>query len=149
LPPAPIARSTCNAPLNLRRQMKATRPRDKRRANIGSTRVDVSDHGAMRQLLAVLAITTSLGLAAPAHADPATNAGFVNAVGKAGIKFSDNDSAVKAGKTVCALMDLWKTEPEVVDEIAEHNPNISPDKAQRFTSIAQTTYCPQYLPPAQ
>ena len=42
-----------------------------------------------------------------------TNAGFVNAVGKAGIKFSDKDSAIKAGKTVCALMDLWKTEPEV------------------------------------
>ena len=103
----------------------------------------------MRQLLVVLAISTSLGLAAPAHADPATNAGFVNAIGKAGIKFSDNDSAIKAGKTVCALMDLWKTEPEVADEVAEQNPNIGPAKAQRFTAIAQQTYCPQYLPPAQ
>jgi hypothetical protein len=94
-------------------------------------------------------MATSLGLAAPAHADPATNSGFVGALGKAGIKFSDNDSAIKAGKTVCALMDLWETEPQVVDEVAQQNPNISPDKAERFATIAQTTYCPQYLPPSQ
>jgi hypothetical protein len=109
----------------------------------------VSHHEVMRQLLVVLAIATSLGLAAPAHADPATNAGFVSAIGRAGIKFTDNDSAIKAGKTVCALMDLWKTEPEVVDEVAEQNPNITPGKAQQFTSIAQQTYCPQYLPQGQ
>jgi hypothetical protein len=103
----------------------------------------------MRQLCVVLAVTTSLGLAAPARADPATNAGFVGAIGKAGIKFGDNDSAIKAGKTVCALMDLWETEPEVVDEVTRQNPNISPDKAQRFAVIAQHTYCPQYLSPDQ
>jgi hypothetical protein len=129
--------------------MTATRPRDKGRVNTGSKRVDVSDHGVMRQLLVVLAISTSLGLAAPAHADPATNAGFVSAIGKAGIKFNDNDSAIKAGKTVCALMDLWLTQPEVVDHVAEQNPNISPGKAERFTTIAQQTYCPQYLPQGQ
>ena len=87
-----------------------------------------------------------LGPAAPAHADPATNAGFVSALGKAGITFSDNDTAITAGKTVCALIYLWKTEPEVVDEVTEQNPNISPDKAERFTEISRNTYCPQYLP---
>ena len=101
----------------------------------------------MRQLLVVLALTASLGLAAPAHADPATNAGFLTALSRAGIRFSDDDSAIKAGKTVCALMDLWKTEPEVVEEVSEQNPNIGPGKAERFTVLARNTYCPQYLPP--
>jgi hypothetical protein len=129
--------------------MSASRPRDKGRVNVVYNSADLSDDGAMRPLLVALAITIALGLAAPAHADPVTNAGFVSTLSKAGIKFNDDDSAIKAGKTVCALMDLWKTQPEVVDEVTTQNPNISPDKAEQFTVIARDTYCPQYLPPGQ
>jgi len=46
-------------------------------------------------------------------------------------------------------MDLWQAEPDVVNEVTEQNPNIRPDKAELFTVIARTTYCPQYLPPGQ
>jgi Protein of unknown function (DUF732) len=109
----------------------------------------VGHDGVMRHLMVVFATALSLGLAVPAHADPATNAGFVGALSKAGITFSDNDSAIKAGKTVCALMDLWKTEPEVIDEVTEQNPNMRPDKAKRFTVIARDTYCPHYLSQGQ
>lgn len=101
----------------------------------------------MRRLLVAVAVASSLGVAVPAHADPATNASFLHAVTVAGIKFSDDQSAIKAGKTVCALMDLWQTEPDVVNEVTQRNPNIKPDKAELFTVIARTTYCPQYLPP--
>src|SRR6202012_4270000 len=101
----------------------------------------------MRRLLVVLTCASSLALAVPAHADPAVNAGFVSALSKAGISFSDDQSAIKAGKTVCALMDLWKTDSEVVDEVTEQNPSIDPAKAERFTVIARNTYCPQYLSP--
>jgi hypothetical protein len=117
--------------------------------NIDHNRLDVSDDGVMRRLLVVVAVSSALGVAVPAHADPATNASFINAVTKAGIKFSDDQSAIKAGKTVCALMDLWQAEPDVVNEVTEQNPNIRPDKAELFTVIARTTYCPQYLPPGR
>jgi hypothetical protein len=103
----------------------------------------------MRPLLVAVAVTFSLGVAVPAHADPATNASFINAVSTAGIKFNDDQSAIKAGKTVCALMDLSQVEPYVVQEVEEQNPNLRPDKAELFTVIARTTYCPQYLPPGQ
>ncbi len=103
----------------------------------------------MRRLLVVVALSSALGLAVPAHADPATNASFLQAVNNAGITFSDDQSAIKAGKTVCALMDLWQAEPEVVNEVREQNPSIPPDKAELFTVIARTSYCPQYLPPGQ
>lgn len=103
----------------------------------------------MRRLLVVIAVASVFGLAVPAHADPATNASFLNAVTNAGIRFSDDQSAIKAGKTVCALMDLWQPEPDVVSEVTQQNPNIRPDKAELFTVIARTTYCPQYLPPAR
>ncbi len=102
----------------------------------------------MRHLLVVLAIASSVATAVPAQADPATNASFISAVSNAGIKFDDDQSAIKAGKTVCALMDLWRPEADVVDEVTQQNPNISPSKAERFTVVARTTYCPQYLPPS-
>lgn len=103
----------------------------------------------MLRIVTVVAVASLLGLTVPAHADPATNSGFLDALSKANIKFSDNDSAIKAGKTVCALQDLGWQEPDVVNEVASQNPNISPDKAEQFAVIAQSAYCPQYLPPGQ
>lgn len=103
----------------------------------------------MLRILTLMAVVSSLGFAVPAHADPATNADFLNALSKADIKFSDDDSAIKAGKTVCVLLDMGWQEPDVLNDVSSQNPNISPDKAERFTVIARTEYCPQYLPPDQ
>lgn len=103
----------------------------------------------MFRILTLMAVVSSLGLAVPAHADPATNTDFLNQVSKADIKFTDDDSAIKAGKTVCMLRDLGWQEPDVLNEVSSQNPNISPDKAEQFTVIARTVYCPQYLPPGQ
>jgi hypothetical protein len=99
----------------------------------------------MRRFLVVLGIASSLGIAIPAHADPNVDASFVDALTKAGITFSDSKSAVSAGKTACGLMDQGKPELDVIALVTQQNPGISTTSAAKFTAIAASAYCPQYL----
>jgi hypothetical protein len=99
----------------------------------------------MRRLLVVLAIASALGGGIPAHADPNVDASFVDALAKAGITSDDSRSAISAGKTACELMDQGKPQIDVVSLVAQQNPAISPASAAKFTAIAASAYCPQYL----
>src|SRR5277367_4427795 len=99
----------------------------------------------MRRLLVVLGIASSLGFAIPAHADPNVDASFVDALTKAGITFGDSKSAVSAGKAACELMDQGKSQIDVVQLVMQQNSGISTVNAAKFTGIAASAYCPQYL----
>jgi len=105
----------------------------------------LSHDGAMRRLLVVLGIGSSLGSATTAHADPNVDASFVDALNRAGITFNDSKSAVNAGKTACGLMDQGKPELDVIQLVTQQNPGISTTSAAQFTAIAASAYCPQYL----
>lgn len=105
----------------------------------------VSDDKRMRRLVVVLGIAAALGLAVPAQADPGVDASFLDALGKAGITFSNGASAVNAGKTACGLMDQGQPELDVIQHVSEQNPGISTTSAAKFTAIAASAYCPQYL----
>jgi hypothetical protein len=93
----------------------------------------------------MLGITSSLGIAIPAHADPNVDARFVDALNKAGITFNDSKSAVNAGKAACGLMDQGKPELDVVQLVMQQNSGISTVSAAKFTAIAASAYCPQHL----
>jgi hypothetical protein len=103
----------------------------------------------MRRLLVVLGIASSLGFSIPAHADPGDNptadASFVEAVKQAGISFKDAPSAVTAGKSVCEFLDQGKSTIDVVALVIQQNSGISNLNAAKFTAIAESAYCPQYL----
>jgi Protein of unknown function (DUF732) len=99
----------------------------------------------MRRLLVVLGIASSLGVAIPAHADPNADASFLEAVKQAEITFSDSNSAVTAGKTVCEFLDQGKSMADVVALVMQQNSAISNVSAAKFTAIAASAYCPQYL----
>ena len=99
----------------------------------------------MRRLLVVLGIASSLGIAIPAQADPTGDATFVEAVKQAGITFADPNSAVTAGKTVCEFLDQGKPMVDVVGLVVQQNSGISDVSAGKFTAIAASAYCPQYL----
>ena len=102
----------------------------------------------MRRLLVVLGIASSLTVAVPAHAEPNADASFVEAVKQAGITFNDQNSAVTAGKTVCEFLDQGKSMVDVIALVMQQNSGISNLSAAKFTAIAESAYCPQYLPPA-
>jgi Protein of unknown function (DUF732) len=99
----------------------------------------------MRRLLVLLGIAATLGLAVPAHADPNVDASFLDALTAAGITFSNGNVAVSAGKTACGLMDQGQPELDVIQHVSEQNPGISTTSAAKFTAIAASAYCPQYL----
>jgi hypothetical protein len=101
--------------------------------------------GAMRRLLMVIGVASALGLAAPAHAEPGVDASFVDALNKAGISFNDPGNAVEAGHTACDLIAQGKPGMQVVQLVQQQNSGISTVSAAKFTAIAVSAYCPQYV----
>jgi hypothetical protein len=99
----------------------------------------------MKRLLALLGVAAMLGWAAPTHADPGLDASFLDALTKAGITFSSGPSAVRAGKAACGMMSQGQPQLDVVQHVSEQNPGISTTSAAKFTAIAASAYCPQYL----
>jgi hypothetical protein len=99
----------------------------------------------MRRFLVLLGIAATLGLALPAQADPGADASFLDALTKAGITFNNGPNAVNAAKTACGLMSQGQPELDVVQHVSEQNPGISTTSAAKFTAIAASAYCPQYL----
>jgi Protein of unknown function (DUF732) len=99
----------------------------------------------MRRLLAVFGAAVTLGLAAPAQADPGVDASFLDALTKAGITFSNGPNAVNAGQTACGLMSQGQPGLEVIQRVSEQNPGISTISAAKFTAIAASAYCPQFI----
>jgi hypothetical protein len=101
----------------------------------------------MRRFLMLLGIAATVGVAVPAHADPAAgvDASFLDALTKAGITFNNGPNAVNAAKTACALMGQGQPQLDVVQRVSEQNPGISTTSAAKFTAIAASAYCPQFL----
>lgn len=91
-------------------------------------------------MLPIVAAAT-VALAAPAHADD-TDQTFLSDLDSAGIHYSDSDSAVNAGKTVCSLKDGGMSDDDVVSNLTQQNEGFSQDKATKFASIATKVYCP-------
>jgi hypothetical protein len=100
---------------------------------------------AMRRLLVVVGVVSAVGLAAPAGAEPGSDASFIDALGKAGISFNDPGNAVEAGHTTCDLIAQGKPGLQVVQLVQQQNSGISTTNAAKFTAIAVSAYCPQFV----
>ena len=90
-------------------------------------------------------IAARLGLAVPAQADPGVDASFLDALTKAGITYNSGPEAVNAGLTACGLMTQGQPELDVVQFVSQQNPGITTTNAAKFTAIAASAYCPQFL----
>jgi len=99
----------------------------------------------MRRLLAVIGVASALVFAAPVHAEPGLDASFVDALTKAGITFNDPSNAVEAGHTTCELIAQGRPGIQVVQLVQQQNSGISTVSAAKFTAIAVSAYCPQYV----
>jgi Protein of unknown function (DUF732) len=106
--------------------------------------------GPVRCLVVLFGIAATLGFGVPAQADPGTadpgvDASFLDALTKAGITFNNGPNAVNAGKTACGLMGQGQPELDVIQKLTAQNPGISTTSAAKFTAIAASAYCPQFL----
>jgi hypothetical protein len=99
----------------------------------------------MKRVLLLFGIAAALGLAAPAHADPDLDARFLDALTKAGLTVLSGPGAVKDGKAACGMMEQGQPELDVIVHVSKQNPGLDATKAAKFTAIAASAYCPQYL----
>jgi hypothetical protein len=93
-------------------------------------------------LLAVGAV--AIGLAVPAHADPADDS-FLAALSQAGITYHDPGHAIKAGQKVCDLANSGTPELDIIRDIRDLNPAFTMTSAAKFAKAAAMAYCPERL----
>lgn len=106
----------------------------------------------MRLFIALAGVAAVIGTASLAQADPdssgsGADGSFLAALHQAGISYGNGDGAVAAAKTACGLMDQGQPEIDVVKHVTEQNPGFTISGAAKFTAIAASAYCPQYLNP--
>lgn len=108
----------------------------------------------MRLLLTLASAAIAVGLAVPALADPpppsvpdnpAADATFLDSLNKAGMTYSNGDSAIKAGKFACDMMNAGSSEKDVIDKLSMLNPGLNSGGAMKFAALASSAYCPDYL----
>ncbi|OBF10726.1 hypothetical protein A5775_17435 [Mycobacterium sp. 852002-10029_SCH5224772] len=97
----------------------------------------------------LVGVVAVIGVATPAHADPAGSSGsdasFLAALSKAGITYQSPATAVGVGKRACELMDQGHAQVDVIHNVSSSNPGFTVDGAAQFTMIAASAYCPQHL----
>jgi hypothetical protein len=104
----------------------------------------------MRRFAVLLGLAATVGLAVPAQADPGNadagvDASFLDALTRAGITYTDGPNAINAAKTACGLMSQGQPELDVIQNVSTQNPGITQTNAAKFTAIAASAYCPQFL----
>lgn len=102
---------------------------------------------ALRMLAATAGIAgLTAALAAPAHADLMGNA-FLRALTNAGVPFSQPDTTMALGQSVCPmLITPGGTFDSVVTAMADAA-GMSEEAAGAFTIVAIATYCPAVMAP--
>jgi hypothetical protein len=110
----------------------------------------------MRFKTILISVTAVVAMAAPAYADPDTDAGtdkgtsaadtdFLNQLKQAGLTYQDPAKAISAAKTVCQLVDDGTPDTDIVNNLQLRNPGFTGNGAAKFTTIAAGEYCPKYL----
>jgi hypothetical protein len=104
----------------------------------------------MRPLIVLASLGTIVGLAVQAQADPGSSdpgvdASFLDSLKQANITYRDGPTAIGAAKFACDLMDQGEPEFDVIKRVAELNPGFGLSGSTKFTALASSAYCPQYL----
>ena len=99
----------------------------------------------MRLLVVLAGFAATIGLAAPALADPAADANFLAALNNAGITYQSGPDAIAIGQRACQLMDEGYAEAVVIKSMTEQNQGFTTDAATKFVQIAENVYCPQHI----
>jgi hypothetical protein len=104
----------------------------------------------MRPFIVLASLAAFIGLAVPAQADPAPadpgqDASFLSQLSQAGITYSNGPAAIAAARTACSMLDSGQKELDVIKQVISLNPGFGLAGSTRFTAIASSVYCPDYL----
>src|ERR1035441_7510907 len=107
---------------------------------------DLPEDESMRLLVVLASLAAAIGFAATAQGDPSgEDAAFIAALNDAGITYQNAPDAIAIGRRACDLMNQGHAEVDVIKSMAQANPGFTDDAATRFTHIAESAYCPQYV----
>ncbi|MFY2860830.1 DUF732 domain-containing protein [Mycobacterium sp. THU-M104] len=100
--------------------------------------------------VALANLAAIVGSAVPAQAepssiDPGTDRSFLSQLTQAGITYTNGPAAVAAAHTACNMMDSGQKEIAVIKKVMTLNPGFGLAGSTRFTVIASSVYCPDYL----
>lgn len=90
-------------------------------------------------------IATVFGLAAPASADPDTDALFISAIEQAGIEYTSPGDAVAVGREVCDYLSAGHHSDAAARAVRISNRTMSVKNAARFVTFSQVAYCPDSI----
>ena len=81
----------------------------------------------MRRLLMLTSVAAMIGMAAPAYADPQSDADadFLSQLKAAGLTFQDPAAAISVAKDMCALVDNGTPDTEIESNLQSRNPGIT------------------------
>ena len=104
----------------------------------------------MTRLLMLITVVTTIAMAAPAYADPSSDASgddahFLSELKAAGLTFPDPAAAIAAAKQVCALADKGTKQDDILQNLQQSNPGFAGNGAAKFAALAANSYCPQEL----
>lgn len=99
----------------------------------------------MKRIFVLVGITATIGLAAPAYADPSSDAAFLSALTGAGLTHNGAVQAVAAGRAVCELMDGGLSPKDTVVAVQSTNPGFTLERAAQFAAISANAFCPQHM----
>jgi hypothetical protein len=102
----------------------------------------------MKLSLTVASAVVMIGIAAPAYADDddiSNDKNFLAELRQAGLTYQDPDNAVAAAKSVCQLVGDGKSVAEIITELRNRNPSFQGTGAAKFTALAASYYCPEYM----
>ena len=91
----------------------------------------------------VLLCAAALLSAAPASADPNDGA-FVDALGKGGIVFPDNNAAISMAHSVCAELDQSNKSSVLAMKLMKQT-DLTMKQSGYFIGAAVSAFCPQYI----
>jgi Protein of unknown function (DUF732) len=110
-------------------------------------RRDFGTVGSMKRMLMMTSAAAMIAMAAPAYADPPSDADadFISQLKAAGVTFHDPAAAIAAAKNMCKLVDTGTPYTELEKNLETRNPGLTAYGAAEFVTLAAGEYCPKYL----
>jgi hypothetical protein len=103
----------------------------------------------MKRLLMMTSAAAMVAMAAPAYADPPSDADadadFISQLKAAGVTFHDPAAAIAAAKNMCSLVDTGTSYTELEKNLVTRNPGLTAYGAAEFVTLAAGEDCPKYL----
>ncbi|OCB46080.1 DUF732 domain-containing protein [Mycobacterium parascrofulaceum] len=98
----------------------------------------------MKLVLTIAGVVAGIALAVPAHADDTDDA-FLGSLNSAGFTYNDPGQVIQAGHYVCSAAGGGTAMADIATAMVSKAPALSQEKAEKFTAIAASAYCPDAI----